>query len=75
MTIAELERGRRGRITAVRERSSVVHRLMEMGLLPGAMVEVLKIAPFGDPLELRVRGYALSIRKREAACFEVELQP
>lgn len=47
-------------------------RLMELGLIPGIKVEVLRIAPFGDPLELSVRGCNLSIRAAEAKQVEVE---
>jgi ferrous iron transport protein A len=50
---------------------AVARRLMEMGLLPGTRVSVTRIGPFGDPIELRVRGYALSIRRHEAAAIEV----
>ena len=42
------------------------HRLMEMGLLTGTQLELLRFAPMGDPLEIRVRGYNLSLRKHEA---------
>ena len=42
-------------------------RLLEMGLLPGTPVEVVRLAPLGDPMDLRVRGFHLSVRKREAA--------
>jgi len=44
---------------------------MEMGLLPGTQVEVVRVAPLGDPIELRVRGYSLSIRRNEAMGIEV----
>lgn len=44
---------------------------MEMGLLPGALVRVLRVAPLGDPIELRVRDYALSVRRAEAAKIAV----
>ena len=42
-------------------------RLLEMGLLPGTPVEVVRLAPLGDPMDLRVRGFHLSVRKQEAA--------
>jgi len=48
---------------------------MEMGLLPGTPVSVARIAPLGDPLELRLRGYALSIRRLEAMGIEIEIAP
>ncbi len=41
-------------------------RLMEMGLVPGTKIELVRFAPFGDPVEIRVRGYHLSLRKHEA---------
>jgi ferrous iron transport protein A len=46
-------------------------RLMEMGLLPGTRIHVVRVAPLGDPLELRVRGYSLSLRRAEAAQITV----
>jgi Fe2+ transport system protein FeoA len=73
VTLADLAIGVPARIVAVDDASSVVHRLMEMGLVNGAGVAIRKVAPFGDPLELQVRGYALSIRRAEARHFEVEL--
>lgn len=51
---------------------ATARRLMEMGLLPGTRVEVRRVAPLGDPIELRLRGYALCIRRAEAADIEVE---
>lgn len=50
----------------------VVRRLLEMGLVPGTPVTVQRQAPLGDPVELRVRNYALSIRRAEALGIEVE---
>jgi ferrous iron transport protein A len=50
---------------------SVALRLMEMGLLRGTVVEVTRVAPLGDPVELRLRGYALSIRRAQAAQVRV----
>jgi Fe2+ transport system protein FeoA len=47
-------------------------RLMELGLVPGTQVTVQKVAPFGDPLELRARGCTLSIRRAEASAVDVE---
>ena len=48
-------------------------RLLDMGLIPKTRVRVEKIAPLGDPLELRVRGYSLSLRKEDAGKIEVEV--
>ena len=51
---------------------SIARRLMELGLVPGTRVTVTRVAPLGDPLELRVRNYALSIRRTEALSIEVD---
>jgi ferrous iron transport protein A len=48
-------------------------RMMELGLLPGTRVEVVRVAPLGDPIELRVRGCLLSIRREEARCIGVSV--
>ena len=47
-------------------------RLLEMGLVPGTEVEVVRLAPLGDPMELKVRGFLLSVRKDEASHVQVE---
>lgn len=49
-------------------------RLLDMGLIPKTAVRVEKIAPLGDPIELRVRGYALSLRKEDARNIQVEVR-
>lgn len=51
---------------------AIARRLMELGLVPGTPVTVTRVAPLGDPLELRVRNYALSIRRTEALSIEVD---
>lgn len=57
------------RVTTAR---SIARRLMELGLVPGTRVTVTRVAPLGDPLELRVRNYSLSIRRSEAQTIEVD---
>lgn len=64
--------GRRARISRIVGADDVSLRLLEMGLTPGAEVAVVGQAPLGDPLELELRGYRLSIRKSEAARVEIE---
>ena len=66
-TLADLPSGARGVVRSVRCARSVARRLMEMGVLPGTPIRVVRVAPLGDPIELRLRGYALSIRRSEAA--------
>lgn len=51
---------------------SLRQRILDMGLTKGAEVEVRKVAPLGDPIEVTVRGYELSLRKKEAACIIVQ---
>lgn len=65
--LSELAIGAEGTVVAVRCARSISRRLMEMGLLPGTRVRVVRVAPLGDPIELRLRSYSLSIRKQEAA--------
>ena len=61
-------------ITAVGGEGALRCRLLDMGLIPKTAVRVEKIAPLGDPIELRVRGYALSLRKEDARNIEVEVR-
>lgn len=71
MTLLDLKPGQRSRIRGwVSE--SPPGRLMEMGLLPGAEVELVRFAPLGDPIDIKVRGFHLSIRKSEARLIEVD---
>lgn len=73
LKLGELSVGQRASVKSVSCARPTAIRLMEMGLLPGAEVEVRRVAPLGDPIELRVSGYALSIRKAEADHVSVEL--
>lgn len=66
-TLDDLPVGAEGVVVDVRCERHIARRLMEMGVLPGTRVAVVRVAPLGDPIQLRVRGYSLSIRKREAA--------
>ena len=65
-TLDSLETGRRGRIATVGGPAGIRRRLLEMGLTPGTMVRVVRFAPLGDPIDIEVRGYHLSLRKHEA---------
>ena len=66
LSLDALEAGRHARVAAVRGSGPVARRLMEMGVVPGAPVRVIKCAPLGDPIEVRVRGYHLALRRSEA---------
>ncbi|HWS98953.1 MAG TPA: ferrous iron transport protein A [Pyrinomonadaceae bacterium] len=66
LSLAALGVGTRARVIAVKGSGAVARRLMEMGVVPGAPVRVIKAAPLGDPIEVRVRGYHLALRRAEA---------
>jgi ferrous iron transport protein A len=66
-TLAELAIGDAARVAQVEGHDEISLRLMEMGLIPGTELRVLGVAPLGDPIEIEVRGYRLSVRKSEAA--------
>ena len=70
--LADLAVGRRGVVHAFRCAGPLMQRLLEMGLTRGTPVEVIRLAPLGDPLEIRLRGYYLSLRKAEARLIEIE---
>ena len=71
MTLDEVVVGDTVKIARLNGEGPVKRRMMDMGLVKGVDVSVRKIAPLGDPIELTVRGYELSIRKSEAATIEV----
>ena len=71
VSLDALEAGTHARVTAVRGSAAVARRLMEMGVVPGAPVRVIKAAPLGDPLEVRVRNYHLALRRSEAQTVSV----
>lgn len=73
MTLDKLPLGQETVITAVGGEGALRCRLLDMGLIPKTRVRVEKVAPLGDPLELRVRGYSLSLRKEDAGKIEVEV--
>jgi len=73
-TLDRLEPGQRGKVLRLSGQPQIRRRLMDMGLTPGAEIEVERLAPLGDPIEIEVRGYHLSLRKREAAGIAVEPQ-
>lgn len=70
-TLATLPIGAQARVIAVGGTGAVARRLMEMGVVPGAQVRVIKAAPLGDPIEVRVRGYHLALRRTEAQTITV----
>ena len=74
-TLDQLNPGQHGTVTAVNGTGSAIYqRLMEMGVFEGAEIEVVRRAPLGDPLEVRLHGYNLSMRKTEARYIHLEVQ-
>lgn len=66
--------GESGKITRVEGEGRIRRRLFDMGVTPGAELTMRKKAPLGDPIEITIRGYELTLRKSEAACVEVEVR-
>jgi ferrous iron transport protein A len=71
VSLDRLRAGKCARVLAVRGEGAIARRLMEMGVVPGAPVRVIKAAPLGDPLEVRVRNYHLALRRSEAQTISV----
>ena len=72
MTLDLLQPGERARVLEIRGDDEAADRLMEMGLVEETEIEVVRFAPMGDPMEIAVRGYHLTLRKVEAKNVEVE---
>ncbi len=73
MTLADLIQDKASRITGFTKEGETLGRLHSMGVIPGAEAQVLRTAPLGDPMQVRVEGTLLSIRKRDALQIQVEL--
>lgn len=71
-TLKNVKVGRRVRVVKVRGEGAVKRRIMDMGITKGVEIYVRKVAPLGDPVEINVRGYELSLRKADAEMIEVE---
>jgi len=71
-SLANLPLGVAAVVRAVHSSRATARRLMELGLVPGTRVRVTRVAPLGDPLELHLRNYALSIRRADALSIEID---
>lgn len=71
-TMKEAKIGQTVRVTKLHGEGVLKRRIMDMGITKGVDIYIRKVAPFGDPIEITVRGYELSIRKTEAENIEVE---
>lgn len=73
MLLSEGVPGRRYKVRSIKGESlALMRRMVDMGVVPGSVVEVERVAPLGDPIEVLVRGYHLSLRREEASAVEVE---
>ncbi len=71
-SLADLGVGDRAIVRYVRGEVALRRRLLELGVLPGTVLEIVRIAPLGDPIEVRLCGYSLSIRREDARTVGVE---
>ena len=71
-TLKDLSVGQSGRIVKIGTIGALKQRFMDMGITKGTDVKIIKIAPLGDPIEIEIRGYNLSIRKDDAAKIEID---
>ena len=72
--LSELKPGRKGRIIKILGGGTFQRRILDMGLVKGAEIEMERVAPLGDPMEIKIKGYHLSLRKDEAARIFVEAE-
>lgn len=72
MTLKEMKPGQQGTVASISTTGAMKRRIMDMGVTPGVLVKVVKVAPLGDPIEIHVRGYELSLRKDEAEQIEIK---
>lgn len=71
-TLRQVKVGDRVKVVKLHGEGAIKRRIMDMGLTKNVEIEVRKVAPLGDPIEINVRGYELSIRKADAEIIEVE---
>ncbi|MBQ2825076.1 MAG: ferrous iron transport protein A [Clostridia bacterium] len=71
-TLKDAKIGRTVKVIKLHGEGPVRRRIMDMGITKGVEIYIRKVAPLGDPIEVNVRGYALSLRKADAAMIEVE---
>ena len=72
MTLKDAKVGQSVRVKKLNGEGAIKRRIMDMGITKGAEIYIRKLAPLGDPIELTVRGYELSLRKTDAELIEVE---
>ena len=72
MQLSKMKTGDGGKVKKIEGNRAIRQRLMAMGLTPGVVIEVSKVAPMGDPIEITVRGYKNTLRKTEASSIDIE---
>lgn len=73
MRLSELKVGQKAKIISINTKGIIKKRLMDMGVLSGELLKVEKVAPLGDPIDIVIKNYHLSLRKSEAQEIEVEV--
>ncbi|MCL0070864.1 ferrous iron transport protein A [Dehalococcoidia bacterium] len=71
--LGELRKGDKGKITKIRGKGSLHRRLLDVGVISGSEIEIGRVAPLGDPIEIKAKGGNLSLRQEEAAGIQVEI--
>lgn len=72
MTLMDLKPGQIAKVSSFNTQGVIRKRLLDMGITTGVELKLVKIAPLGDPIQIEVRGYDLSLRKSEAKCIELK---
>lgn len=73
MTLKDLKPGQEGTVISIGEKGPMRRRIMDMGVTPGTVIRVIKVAPLGDPIEVNIRGYELSLRKAESEYIQIQM--
>lgn len=71
LTLRDVKIGETATVVKLHGEGAIKRRIMDMGITKGVVIKVVKVAPLGDPLEINVRGYELSLRKADAVLIEV----
>ena len=74
VTLNQMSVGQSGKVEDLSGQDAVCHRLLEMGITRGTVVEVIRFAPMGDPIDIKIRGYHLSLRRQEAQAIWVLIE-
>ncbi|MCD4779532.1 MAG: ferrous iron transport protein A [Candidatus Omnitrophica bacterium] len=71
--LSELIPGEKGKVKQITGEGTLKRKLLDMGVIPGSDVEVIKVAPLGDPIDIKIKGYHLSLRKEEAKQISIKV--